>query len=110
LRATLQAAAGSGAYADLACIDSWLTDFRGDLAQIDVPVLAIHGVADRIAPLGVTAARLRDEHLVDDLTVVEIPDGPHMLCWTHPDEVNSALLSFLASEAGDRPAEMAATG
>jgi non-heme chloroperoxidase len=110
LRATLQVAAGSGAYADLACIDSWLTDFRGDLAQIDVPVLAIHGVADRIAPLGVTAARLRDEHLVDDLTVVEIPDGPHMLCWTHPDEVNSALLSFLASEAGDRPAEMAATG
>jgi non-heme chloroperoxidase len=110
LRATLQAAAGSGAYADLACIDAWLTDFHGDLAKIDVPVLAIHGLADRIAPLGVTAARLRDEHLVDDLTVVEIPDGPHMVCWTHAAEVNSALLSFLGSEAGDRPAEMAATG
>jgi non-heme chloroperoxidase len=109
LRATLQVAAGSGAYADLACIDSWLTDFRGDLAKIDVPVLAIHGLADRIAPLGVTAARLRDEQLVDDLTVVEIPDGPHMLCWTHAEEVNSALLSFLGSEAGDRPAAMAAT-
>jgi hypothetical protein len=32
------------------------------------------------------------------------------VCWTHAAEVNSALLSFLGSEAGDRPAEMAATG
>jgi non-heme chloroperoxidase len=110
LRASSQVAAGSGAYAALASVDSWLTDFRGDLAKIDIPVLAIHGAADRIVPLGVTTARLRDEHLIDDLTVVEIPDGPHNVCWTHPDEVNSALLSFLGSEAGDRPAAMAATG
>jgi len=110
LRASSQVAAGSGAHAALASIDSWLADFRGDLAKIDIPVLAIHGAADRIVPLGVTTARLRDEHLIDDLTVVEIPDGPHNVCWTHPDEVNSALLSFVGSEAGDRPAAMAATG
>src|SRR5262249_41507337 len=90
LRASSQVAAGSGAHAALASIDSWLADFRGDLAKIDIPVLAIHGAADRIVPLGVTTARLRDEHLIDDLTVVEIPDGPHNVCWTHPDEVNSA--------------------
>jgi non-heme chloroperoxidase len=110
LRASTEVAAGAGPYATLACIDSWLTDFRADLAKIDVPVLAIHGTADRIVPLGVTTARLRDEHLIDDLTVVEIADGPHNVCWTHPDEVNSALLSFLSSAAGDRPAAMAATG
>jgi non-heme chloroperoxidase len=110
LRASSQVAAGSGAYAALASIDSWLTDFRGDLAKIDIPVLAIHGAADRIVPVGVSTARLRDEHLIDDLTVVEIPDGPHNVCWTHPDEVNSALLSFLSSAAGDRPAAMAAAG
>ena len=108
LRASSQVASGSGAYAALACINSWLTDFRGDLAKIDVPVLAIHGAADRIAPLGVTTARLRDEHLIDDLTVVEIPDGPHNVCWTHPDEVNSALISFIGSEAEYRPAAVAA--
>ena len=108
LRATLQVAAGSAAHADLACIDSWLIDFHGDLAKIDIPVLAIHGTADRIAPLGVTAARLRDEHLIGDLTVVEIPDGSHMVCWTHADEVNSALLSFLGSEAGGMAAPLAA--
>ena len=107
LRASGQVAAGAGPYATLACIDSWVTDFRGDLAKIDIPVLAIHGGADRIVPFEVTAGRLRDEHLIDALTVVEIPDGPHNVCWTHPDEVNSALLSFI-SEAGDRPAAVAA--
>jgi non-heme chloroperoxidase len=107
LRASAQVAAGAGPYATLACIDSWLTDFRGDLPKIDVPVLVIHGAADRIVPFEVTAGRLRDEHLIDALTVVEIADGPHDVCWTHPDEVNSALLSFI-SEAGDRPAAVAA--
>jgi len=108
LRASSQVAAGSGSYAALASIDSWLTDFRGDLPKIDIPVLAIHGTADRINPPGVSTARLRDEHLIADLTVVEIPDGPHNVCWTHPDEVNSALLSFLDRKAGERPAALAA--
>src|SRR5262249_58138557 len=98
-RASAQVAAGSGPDASYACIDAWLTDFRADLPKIDIPVLAIHGTADRILPFAVTTARLRDEHLIADLTVVEIADGPHNVGWTHPDEVNSALLAFLASEA-----------
>jgi non-heme chloroperoxidase len=108
LRASSQVAAGSGPYATSACIDTWLTDFRGDLPKIDIPVLAVHGTADRILPLAVTTARLRDEHLIADLTVVEIADGPHNVGWTHADEVNSALLSFLAGEAGGRSGAMAA--
>jgi non-heme chloroperoxidase len=95
LRASSQVAAGSGPYATLACIDSWLTDFRGDLPKIDLPVLAVHGTADRILPLEKTTARLRDEHLIADLTVVEIAGGPHNVAWTHADEVNGALLEFL---------------
>jgi len=71
-------------------------DFRGDLPKIDIPVLAVHGTADRVVPFEVTMARLRDERLIADLTVVEIADGPHDVGWTHPDEVNSALLSFSA--------------
>ncbi len=27
--------------------------------------------------------------------MVEMPDGPHNIGWTHPDEVNTALLDFL---------------
>jgi non-heme chloroperoxidase len=108
LRASCQVAAGSGPYATYACIDTWLTDFRGDLPKIDIPVLAVHGTADRVLPFEVTTARLRDERLIADLTVVAIADAPHAVGWTHPDEVNSALLSFLGSEAIDRPGAMAA--
>jgi non-heme chloroperoxidase len=106
LRASSQVAYGSGPRATLASIDTWLTDFRGDLPKIDIPVLAIHGTADRVLPFEVTTARLRDERLIADLTVVEIAGGPHNVGWTHPDEVNSALVSFLGSSAADRPEMM----
>jgi non-heme chloroperoxidase len=108
LRASSQVADGAGPYATYACIDTWLTDFRADLPKIDIPVLAIHGTADRVLPFELTTARLRDERLIAELTVVEVGNGPHNVCWTHPDEVNSALLSFLGSDAGDRQAAMAA--
>jgi non-heme chloroperoxidase len=108
LRASAQVANGSSPGAAVACIDAWLTDFRADLAKIDVPVLALHGAADRILPFEVTTARLRDEGLIADLTVVEIADGPHNVGWTHSDEVNAALLSFLGSEAPNRSGTMAA--
>jgi non-heme chloroperoxidase len=96
LRASFQVAAGSSSYATYACVDTWLTDFRADLPKIDVPILVVHGTADRILPFEATAARLRDEKLIANLTVVEVPDGPHNIGWTHPDEVNNALLDFLA--------------
>ncbi|GLZ48858.1 arylesterase [Actinomycetospora sp. NBRC 106375] len=96
LRANFQTAARSGPYATLACVDSWLSDFRADLPRIDVPTLVVHGTADRILPFDATAGRLRDEKLIADLTVVEIPDGPHNVGWTFPEEVNAALLDFLA--------------
>ena len=95
LRASFQVAAGAGPYATYACVDAWLTDFRGDLPKIDVPTLVVHGTADRILPFEATAARLRDEGLIADLTFVEVPDGPHNIGWTHPEEVNAAFLDFL---------------
>ena len=99
LRASFQAAAGASPYASYACVDTWLTDFRGDLPKIDVPTLVVHGTADRILPFEATAARLRDERLIADLTVVEIADGPHNIGWTHPEETNAAMLEFLSGES-----------
>ena len=60
-----------------------------------MPTLVVHGTADRILPFAATAARLRDENLIADLTVVEVPDGPHNIGWTYPEETNAALLAFL---------------
>lgn len=96
LRASFQVAAGASPYASYACVDTWLTDFRGDLPKIDVPTLVVHGTADRILPFEATAARLRDEKLIADLTFVSVEDGPHNIGWTHPEETNGALLDFLA--------------
>jgi non-heme chloroperoxidase len=110
LRASSQVAYGSGPYATYASIETWLTDFRDDLPKIDIPVLAVHGTADQVAPIDKTTRRLRDEQLIADLTVVEIPDGPHNVGWTYPDEVNSALLPFLGSAVGDRDRAMATAG
>jgi non-heme chloroperoxidase len=73
LRASSQVAYGSGPYATYACIDTWVTDFRGDLPKIDIPVLAVHATADRVVPFEVTTARLRDERLIADLTVSRSP-------------------------------------
>jgi len=87
-------AIGASPYAAHACVDTWLTDFRNDLPKIDVPTLLIHGDADRILPYTATAARL--PALIKDLTLVTVEGGPHNIAWTHPDEVNSALLAFLA--------------
>jgi non-heme chloroperoxidase len=101
LRASFQVAAGSSPYASYACVDTWLTDFRGDLSKIDIPVLAVHGAADRILPFAATTGRLRDENLIADLTVVEIADGPHNVGWTYPEEVNTALLDFLGGKGAD---------
>ena len=95
LRASFQVAAAASPYASYACVDTWLTDFRRDLPKIDVPTLVVHGTADRILPFEATAARLRDEKLIADLTVVEVENGPHNIGWTHPEETNTALLDFL---------------
>ncbi len=96
LQANFATAIRMSPYATYACVDTWLTDFRDDLPKIDVPTLVIHGVKDRILPFESTAARLRDENLIADCEVVAIDDGPHNIGWTFPDEVNAALLPFLA--------------
>ena len=81
------------AYASVACVDAWLTDFRDDLPKIDVPTLVLHGTQDRILPFEATAKRLPD--LIDDVKVVPVEDGPHNIGWTHPEVVNPILLAFL---------------
>jgi non-heme chloroperoxidase len=95
-QASFNVAAGASPYASYACVDTWLTDFRADLPKIDVPVLVVHGTEDRILPFGSTAARL--PALIADCTLVPVEGGPHNIGWTHPEEVNSALLEFIAAK------------
>ena len=94
VRASFQVAAGSSWYASYACVDTWLTDFRADIAKIDIPTLVVHGTEDRILPFESTAGRLAA--LNDNIQVVPVENGPHNIGWTFPDECNTALLGFLA--------------
>ena len=94
-QASFNVAVTSSPFATYACVDTWLTDFRPDLAKIDVPVLVVHGTEDRILPYESTAARLPG--LIDDVELVSVEGGPHNIAWTHPDEVNTALLEFVGA-------------
>ena len=94
-QASFNVAAAASPFASYACVDTWLTDFRGDLPKIDVPVLVVHGTDDRILPFEATAARLPD--LIDDVELVAVEGGPHNIAWTHPDDVNAALLDFIGA-------------
>jgi non-heme chloroperoxidase len=100
-QASFNVAAGSSPYASYACVDTWLTDFREDLPRIDVPTLVLHGTEDRTLPFAATAARLGE--LIADVTIVPVEGGPHNIGWTHAEEVNRALLSFLAGATVARP-------
>lgn len=102
IRASWNVAAGASAKGTLDCVSSWLTDFRDDLPSIDVPTLIIQGDADRILPIDSTGNRL--PKLINDSQLVVIPGGPHAINWTHADQVNPALLSFL--NEGDKSAAL----
>ena len=93
-QASWNIAASASATAAVACIPTWETDFRGDLAKIDVPMLVIQGDDDRVLPYPKTGQRLPG--MIRDLQVDVIEGGPHGIAWTHADQVNAALLKFMA--------------
>lgn len=92
-QASWSLAIAASATAAVACVPTWITDFRADLPKIDVPMLVVHGDADRVLPFEKTAKRLPG--LIKDMQLVVIAGGPHAISWTHADQVNRALLDFV---------------
>ncbi len=69
------------------------TDFRPDLAAIDVPVLVIHGSDDQIVPMEIGGSRSAE--LIDG-AAVKIYDGrPHGLPDTDRDRLHADLYEFI---------------
>jgi len=102
VQASRNVAAAASAAASLACVPTWHEDFRDDLVHIEVPMLVIHGDADRIVPI--KAPGERTAKLVKDARLVAIKDGPHAVSWTHAEEVNVELVNFLGKGAAKRAA------
>jgi non-heme chloroperoxidase len=87
-------AASASPIGALACVDSWLEDFRRDIPKNDVPTLILHGDSDRILPPDATSRR--QAKLLKKVKFTELAGGPHGALWTHSEEVNRALVEFLA--------------
>lgn len=78
----------------LDCISAFsYTDFRGDLAEFNVPTLILHGDADAIVPVEISGQKAHERIAGSQLVVIE--GGPHGFNATHAKEFNEALLRFL---------------
>jgi non-heme chloroperoxidase len=94
IEANWTVAVGASPIGTATCVDAWIEDFRKDLPHNDLPTLMIHGDDDRILPINVTARR--QVKLLKNAKLVEIKGGSHGLPWTHAEEVNSELATFLS--------------
>ena len=80
--------------ATLRCIDAFgTTDFRPDMPKIDVPTMFVHGDADQIVPLKVSAQQ--GHEMVPGSRLEVVSGAPHGLNLTHADRANELLLDFL---------------
>ncbi|WP_434742795.1 alpha/beta fold hydrolase [Micromonospora sp. SH-82] len=87
----------ASAIGTLECVDAWLTDFRGDLPRIDVPVQIIQGDQDQVLPYPKTGQRLQP--MIADSRLVTLRGAPHGIPWTNADEMNRAMLDFIGQPA-----------
>lgn len=77
------------------CITAFgTTDFRDDLAKVDVPTLVIHGDSDGVVPFEASGKRTAEAIAGAELHVVK--GGPHGINASHAAEFNEALIGFLA--------------
>lgn len=71
------------------------TDFRPDMAKIDVPTLVIHGDDDQVVPFETTGKLAAS--LIKGSTLKVYPGAPHATATTHADQLNEDLLAFVQS-------------
>jgi pimeloyl-ACP methyl ester carboxylesterase len=93
VRLSWNVGAGASPKGTLDCVSAWLVDFREELKRINIPVLIMHGNADRILPLAATGKRTPE--FVKGSRLVVIEGAPHGMNWTHSEEINRELLAFL---------------
>ena len=71
------------------------TDFRADLASLDMPTLVIHGDDDQIVPFAVGGRASAD--LISGAVPITYEGAPHGIPDTHKERLNADLLSFARS-------------
>ena len=90
VRAMLQASVQAVIETNIAGTEA---DFREELAEIDAPVLILHGDADQSCPLDATARKVLG--LVRDGRLKVYPGAKHTLIGSHVDEIVADLIGFI---------------
>jgi pimeloyl-ACP methyl ester carboxylesterase len=92
--ATLAMAMQAGVAASAACVDAFSkTDFRAELASVNVPTLVLHGTADIPVPFAMAKATADG---IAKSKLIEYRDASHGIVLTERDRVASDLLGFMA--------------
>lgn len=71
------------------------TDFRADLAKLDVPTLIAHGTKDEIVPIDKSGDKAAE--LVKGARYEKLKGAPHGFAATHAEELNALLLEWMKS-------------
>ena len=80
--------------ATLACVRAFSeTDFRSDLQSLKIPLLVIHGTADKTVPIDVSAHQVKK--LVPSATLIEYDGEAHGLTTSAAERVNQDLINFI---------------
>ena len=83
------------------CVRSFSeTDFRHDLTKINVPVLIIHGDADKTVPINVSGDKTAQ--LIPQSKYIVYEGAPHGLFVTEKDKLNADLLDFISGKQTNR--------
>lgn len=84
----------SSAKATIDCVHSFSeTDFRNDLKKINIPVLIIHGDADKIVPIDVSGNKTAE--LIPQAKYIVYKNAPHGLFITEKEKLNADLIDFI---------------
>ena len=67
------------------------------LERVGVPVLVVHGTADRMVPFDLHGKRLAER--IPGAELLAIPGGEHVSIFTHRDEVRARVTRFLRQHA-----------
>jgi non-heme chloroperoxidase len=78
----------------LDCVSAFsTTDFRPDMAKIDVPTIVIHGDSDVVVPFEATGKQAVE--MISDVRLKLYEGAPHGFAVTHCARLNEDLLAFL---------------
>ena len=82
--------------ATLECATSFSsTDFRSEMASVNVPTLIIHGDEDKTVPMGIASEI--SAKLIPDNKFIVYEGAPHGLFYIEKDKLNKDLIEFLNS-------------